>query len=436
MRILPCLVMLLCASQQAAAAVQEDITTPPTCGLQCLGESLATSSCSMTDNTCICADAALNKQVTACVERHCSIREQLQMKRYSTEACGVEGEDRRDLVWIIAIVFGLLGLAAFILRCLARLYVTAQTWGLDDWAMSVAVCVMIALSVIAIPLTQHGLGLDMWNVSSDDITAVLRLYFWDEMIYVSCLALTKVSILLFYLKVFPGRTFKFCAYALIALNSVYALSFIFILIFQCDPIPGAWRQWDGEFPAKCISINIIGWTAAAINIALDLAVIILPLPPLLRLSMSLKKKLQIILMFTVGLFVTAVSVIRLRSLIRFGNTTNITQDYVEVGYWSTIEVPVGIICACMPAIRSLFSMYFPKLFGTTKSGTSYPLGSLDGPLQNGNSSRLGVTSNNGRSQIKVKHEWTVVTNMRHDRYSSESALVQEEVQSACRGQSD
>lgn len=37
------------------------------------------------------------------------------------------------------------------------------------------------------------------------------------------------------------------------------------------------------------------------------------------------------------------------------NEHSMTEDYVEAGYWSTIEVPVGMICACMPAIRSLFS---------------------------------------------------------------------------------
>jgi hypothetical protein len=40
-------------------------------------------------------------------------------------------------------------------------------------------------------------------------------------------------------------------------------------------------------------------------------------------------------------------------------------DYVEIGYWSTIEVDVGVICACMPAMRSFFVHLFPKLFGTT-----------------------------------------------------------------------
>lgn len=40
--------------------------------------------------------------------------------------------------------------------------------------------------------------------------------------------------------------------------------------------------------------------AAGLNLVLDLAVLILPLPELARLSMSLRKKLQILAMFCVG----------------------------------------------------------------------------------------------------------------------------------------
>lgn len=145
------------------------------------------------------------------------------------------------------------------------------------------------------------------------------------MVYITSLAATKVSILFFYLKVFPGRGFRYCVYVLVGLNVCYAVAFDLLLAFQCNPIAGAWLIWDGTYHAKCISINLLGWSAAAINIVLDLAVIILPLRELFRLSMSIKKKVQIIMMFAVGLFVTFVSIIRLRSLVQFGKTQNVTR---------------------------------------------------------------------------------------------------------------
>jgi hypothetical protein len=72
-------------------------------------------------------------------------------KKYSTQTCNIPGEDRRTLVRVVAIVFGVLGLVAFGLRCFARLYVTAQTWGTDDWIICAAVAIMIPLQVLSIP---------------------------------------------------------------------------------------------------------------------------------------------------------------------------------------------------------------------------------------------------------------------------------------------
>lgn len=58
-------------------------------------------------------------------------------QRYSYELCGIEGKDRRTLIWAVAVTFGLLALAAFVLRCVARLSATGtRAWGPDDWAMT------------------------------------------------------------------------------------------------------------------------------------------------------------------------------------------------------------------------------------------------------------------------------------------------------------
>ncbi|KAI1800512.1 hypothetical protein F4811DRAFT_25640 [Daldinia bambusicola] len=418
MQFLSLLLLCLTALQPALAVL--DVSGVPACGLKCIMTLTANSPCAITNTTCTCTTASLQLEITECVTSSCSIRDQLATKKFSAETCGVESQDRRALVWIIAITFGALSLLAFILRCAARL-IGPHEWGYDDSVMCVVMALEIALAGLSIPLTENGLGLDMWFVPHDHVTNVLRLYYFDELIYITSLALTKISILIFYLKVFPKRSFRLTAYGLIVVNLLYALTWDFLLIFQCRPIRGAWLQWDGETETQCISINVLGWSAAAVNIALDLAVIILPLPELFALSLSLRKRLQIVAMFAVGFFITIVSIVRLYSLIRFGTTQNLTQDYVETGYWSTIEVPVGIICACMPAVRSLFSLALPKIFGTTRAAVGSTFNSF-GPSSSGN--RL-----DSRNKIKIKQEWSVLSEgpdaevERHGRTNSDVELL-------------
>jgi hypothetical protein len=55
-------------------------------------------------------------------------------------------------------------------------------------------------------------------------------------------------------------------------------------------------------------------------------------------------------------------------MIQFAKTDNVTWDYTPVGYWSTLEVHVGIVIACLPALRALQHRLFP---GSKKSSSYY-----------------------------------------------------------------
>jgi hypothetical protein len=70
--------------------------------------------------------------------------------------------------------------------------------------------------------------------------------------------------------------------------------------------------------------------------------------------------------------VTVVSGLRLKSLVNFAASNNPTWDQTEVIKWSNIEINVGIICACMPALRVIFVHMFPKMLGSRNGpSTSY-----------------------------------------------------------------
>jgi len=60
------------------------------------------------------------------------------------------------------------------------------------------------------------------------------------------------------------------------------------------------------------------------------------------------------------------SIVRLNFLVTFGDTQDPTFDNVNLTVWSAIENSVATICACLPAIRALFSHWMPKVFKTTR----------------------------------------------------------------------
>lgn len=63
--------------------------------------------------------------------------------------------------------------------------------------------------------------------------------------------------------------------------------------------------------------------------------------------------------------------LRLKYLIQFAHTDNVTWDYLPIGYWSAVESHVGVMVACLPAIRSLQSSIQRKFFPKPATQPSY-----------------------------------------------------------------
>ncbi|KAJ4252368.1 hypothetical protein NW762_010966 [Fusarium torreyae] len=95
----------------------------------------------------------------------------------------------------------------------------------------------------------------------------------------------------------------------------------------------------------------MGISHGAINVALDIWMLILPITQLYKIGLKLKKKLGVIAMLSVGLFLTIVSTVRIPSLMVFSTSWNSTVDSVGIVLWSNIEVCVGMMVACMPHAR-------------------------------------------------------------------------------------
>ncbi|KAJ5743631.1 hypothetical protein N7533_008501, partial [Penicillium manginii] len=420
--ILPTTVIASAAS--ASSAAQLTAILPP-CALLCMKSSLSEASCAPTDQKCLCTDATYTAALESCVVASCTIRQSLTTKNVTTMACDAPIRDRTKVVSYAGVAGGIIALVAFILRMIARLRCCGGTFGWDDWTMALTMALVIPLSALSAVLADTGLGRDMWTLPFENITHILYLYFWDELIYLSILPMTKISICCFYLRIFPERQFRNVTYVVIGLNVCYMIAFVLISVFQCSPLPGAWLHWDGEGDYKCNHINAQGWAAAAINMIFDVIVMVLPLRQLWGLNLSLRKKAYVMCMFSLGIFVTLVSILRLNSLIHFASTENLTWDYVAIGYWSTIECDVGVICACLPAIRSLLRRVSPKLFGDTEQAKSYGMNShsrgtgsrFENSIHVQNSFQVQSKSDSRNFYPLDDMESSSQANLHHDRHS-------------------
>lgn len=123
--------------------------------------------------------------------------------------------------------------------------------------------------------------------------------------------LTKVSILLLYLRIFVQKYFRICCYSLLAIILAYMVATSASSIWQCTPIP---RAWDKSIPGTCISLTMNWYANAGFSIATDILIILLPQHVLWKSKLPINQKRALMAIFALGLFVTVTSVLRMTTL--------------------------------------------------------------------------------------------------------------------------
>jgi hypothetical protein len=90
--------------------------------------------------------------------------------------------------------------------------------------------------------------------------------------------LTKISIVLLYLRIFPktvSARFSYVSWAVIAALLAYCVGFLVYSGFQCAPISYFWTQWDGEHEGYCNNFQL----AVYLNSGFNMQVTPFPLCP-------------------------------------------------------------------------------------------------------------------------------------------------------------
>ena len=109
--------------------------------------------------------------------------------------------------------------------------------------------------------------------------------------------LTKMSILLLYLRIFIQRWFRIICHILLVIIASYMVAALFASIFQCTPVA---RAWDKSIAGSCISITNNWYANAGFSIATDLMILALPMYPIYRSKMALKRKIALMIVFAFG----------------------------------------------------------------------------------------------------------------------------------------
>ncbi|EXV03224.1 CFEM domain protein [Metarhizium robertsii] len=385
----------------SAADLAASFTKIPPCALECLAQSVAEAGCGLTDPQCICVDeyVAIEKAGAPCILEACSLTEALSTKNVTETTCLKPMRDSSRRYDTMNILLGVITALLVVIRLLFKKFFSyRRELGADDWVILATVVIGVPCTIInKVGLTANGLGKDVWTIPVDQLIRFVMFFYIMEVLYLTEMALIKLSLSLFYLYIFPGSAIRRLLMGTAVFNVVFGFTFVTTGIFQCTPISRYWTQYvDHDSPGHCININLFAWVHAALNIALDVWMIAIPLSQIKKLELHWKKKIGVTLMFLLGTFVTIVSILRLQSLVDFANSTNPTWDNWIVAWWSTIEVNVGMICTCLPTVRLILVRAAPRIFSTNMSHNK------SDPTHNGTHDRYSRNSKiMGHKQIEL-----------------------------------
>ncbi|POS86267.1 hypothetical protein EPUL_001221, partial [Erysiphe pulchra] len=316
---------------------------------------------------CLCPDIPLQHRLSTCVQNSCNYDEQgIAIDEQAKICTGYPQESRKGYIMRMGIIFFVITMIVLGCRLFTRYSNTGRLWA-DDWVALVAGICLVLVASLQIYVCSLGFGKHIWQIPMTKGLQLIKPFYALQFLYIAVQVLAKISLLLIYQRIYPSSKFQRICTLGIAFVATHGLAFIITIFFQCKPIRSS---WDPATKNDCLGAPAIGFAGAGFSIVEDLVIIFLPLPQLIRLQVRTAQKIALIFMFSIGSFACITSIVRLKYLSTFENSTDLTWENTDILVWSILEIEVTVICACLPTLRPLFVEIIPGAFRTIKTGSS------------------------------------------------------------------
>ncbi|KAK4157504.1 hypothetical protein C8A00DRAFT_11628 [Chaetomidium leptoderma] len=246
---------------------------------------------------------------------------------------------------------------SFVTVCL-RTYVRAsliKAFGVDDCIILVTWVCAAGFAIITIVQTKWGLGLEhIDDLPAENVYNFGLLQYMGAPFYITSILGFKLALLFSYIRFVPIGAYRHTIVSVIALCIMFHLSFLLVQLNLCQP---ARKQWDPAITyGSCIPGVPFYTSMASITIVFDVTVMLLPFPVLLKSRIQTRKKLILLGLFGLGIFITVIQIIRIQTIEQLANYI----DSAPLILWSAVENNLGIIVANVPTLAPLVKYYHER----------------------------------------------------------------------------
>jgi len=143
----------------------------------------------------------------------------------------------------------------------------------------------------------NGMGMHIAHIPPPILIAQMKA-FWATIPFYNAAVLTaKATILMQYHRVFPTRRMRHISWTMIALLATYGTWCVLSAFLNCIPVA---KFWDPSIEGYCLSQKGLWFSNAAMHIATDLAILVIPAPALVALELPRRQKVALIAIFALG----------------------------------------------------------------------------------------------------------------------------------------
>ncbi|KAL7904189.1 hypothetical protein GGI35DRAFT_463826 [Trichoderma velutinum] len=236
----------------------------------------------------------------------------------------------------------------------------------DDLLMYLAFLLYLIQSVAAIyGILAGGIGAHAADLTISKIIIAARMWYICEAVNGALTALIRTSVSVYLLRVIPftdtiGNLCRTRTVIIAGLGIMYLFVIIYSLIniFQCTPLDYYWTQFESyKEGASCRLSRVVPMLTiihSAVACACDLAIAGISAKVMFKAQISLRKKISIISLLSLGVVAGIVMIIRIPYIKILEISTDFLYQTVDVGMWSIIEPSLGIVAGCLPTIYSLY----------------------------------------------------------------------------------
>ncbi|KAG0635769.1 hypothetical protein HOY80DRAFT_910196 [Tuber brumale] len=198
----------------------------------------------------------------------------------------------------------------------------------------------------------------------DFFVKTLKVWYVYQLEYLITLFFVKISILAFYRRLSPAQGYQTAIKVVAVAVTIYTIAMVLVNAFECPKDPTL--AWAPTFPKGCNNLVPVYYAQAGFNIFSDVVILVLPLPSLIRLQVSKRKRVALMVIFCIGSIAVIASIVRINALYLFQTSKDIPYDGIFILIWSQVEINVAITSASAPAILPLVK----TLTGTSTTGKS------------------------------------------------------------------